>query len=202
MKKILATVALASSLVVPQLSAVENNFIMDIMPLAITAHSDVDGFSNKIGSSSYVASETISGSGSFSPNLALGYGLDLDYFSLDATVGVGAIVNGAFSATYLQGEVTAYVTSYEKGFMIGPFYRHMDISDPTWTTENLKMTGTAASAYGIAMMTGGKKVKFKVKISQLNGADIAVAGANGYTPSSNTLSLDGTTVELGLALRF
>lgn len=202
LKNTIVKTALVAGLFVSQLSAVENNFIVDIMPLSITAHSDVEGFSNKIGSSSYYASETISGSASVSPNISLGYGLDLPYFSIDATAGVGMIINGAFTASYWQGEATAYVTTAHKGFMIGPFYRYMNISDPTWTTDNLAMTGTVANAYGIAMMTGGKKVKFKIKVSQLNGADIAVAGKNGYIPSSNILSLDGTSVELGLALRF
>jgi len=206
MKKILTTVALMSTLITPQLSAVENNFIMDIMPLGITAHSNVDGFVNSYTSSSgySYASETISGSASFTPNIALGYGLDLPYFSLDATVGVGALVNGAFTATYTQAELTAYVTTAQKGFMIGPFYRYLNYSDPQWATDNLsmKMIDSSAYAYGIAMMTGGKKVKFKLKVSELNGADVAVAGKNGYTASSNVLSLDGVTVELGLALRF
>ena len=202
MKKILMTLALTSSLAISQLSAAENNFIMDIMPGSAIMHSDIDGFSNNYGGSSYYASETIKGKASFSPNIALGYGLDLPYFSLDTTVGGGAMINGAFTATYLQGEVTAYVTSLKKGFMIGPFFRYVDISDPKWVTDNLKMVGTTANAYGIAMMTGGKKVKFKMKVSQLTGANIAVTGRNGYIPSKNTLSLDGVSIELGLALRF
>ena len=202
MKKTLVVLVLTSALTVSQLSAVENNFIMDIMPGSAIVHSNIDGFSNKYAGSFSYASETISGKASFSPNIDLGYGLDLPYFSLDTTAGVGVMANGAFSATYLQGEVTAYVTSYKKGFMIGPFFRYIDISNPKWKTDNLNMVGTTANAYGIAMMTGGKKVKFKVKVSQLTGADIAVTGKNGYIPSRNTLSLDGLSVELGLALRF
>lgn len=198
MKKILVSIALASSVLLPQLSAAEHNFIMDIMPLGVTAHSDINGFKNKSGYSY----EAISGSASVSPNILLGYGLDLDYFSMDAEVGGGLLVNGAFSAAYLQGEMTAYVTSFQKGFMIGPFYRYMNIEDPTWGTKNLEMTGTVASAFGLAMMTGGKHVKFKMKVSQLNDANIAVKGVNGYRPSQDTLSLDGISLELGLALRF
>lgn len=198
MKKLITGLLLTSVVATSQLSAIENNFIMDIMPLSIVAHSDLEGFSNTSGFSS----ETISGSASVSPNILLGYGLDLSYFSFDVTAGGGALVNGAFSATYLQGEVCAYVTTKQKGFMIGPFYRIMDYSDPKWLTDNLIMTGTQASVYGISMMTGGKKVKFKMKVGQTSGADIAVQGINGYTASSNTLSLDGLNVELGLALRF
>jgi len=202
LKKAIIKTALVAGLLASQLSAVENNFIMDIMPGAYQGHSNLDGFVNSLGGSSYYASETISGKGSLSPNISLGYGLDIPYASFDATVGAGALVNGAFSATYVQGEVTAYVTTAEKGFMIGPFYRYVNYSDPKWATENLTMTGTTASAYGISMMTGGKKVKFKLKVVSLNGADIAVRGANGYSASSNIISLDGVGVELGLALRF
>jgi len=197
---------LAAGLLVSQLSAVENNFIMDIMPGSFQGHATTDGFTNsRTSSSSYYYgydSETIEGKVSFSPNIALGYGLDIPYASFDVTAGAGYLINGAFSASYLQGEVTAYVTTAQKGFMIGPFYRYVNYSNPTWITDNLTMEGTTASAYGLAMMTGGKKVKFKLKVVSLHGADIAVKGANGYTPSSNTISLDGVGVELGLALRF
>ena len=202
LKKTIVKTALVAGLFVSQLSAVENNFIMDIMPGAYQGHSNVDGFVNSIGGTSSYASETITGTGSISPSIALGYGLDIPYASLDVTVGAGYLINGAFTATYTQAEVTAYVTTAEKGFMIGPFYRYVDYSDPKWATENLTMKGTTASAYGISMMTGGKNVKFKLKVVSLNGADIAVEGANGYRASSNIISLDGIGVELGLALRF
>ena len=86
--------------------------------------------------------------------------------------------------------------------MIGPFYRYVDYSDPEWSTDNLVMAGTDAKAYGIAMMVGGKNVKFKAKVSKLSGADIAVFGVNGYAANSDVISLDGVSVELGLALRF
>jgi hypothetical protein len=206
LKSTMVKTALVAGLLVSQLSAVENNFIMDIMPGAYQGHSNADGFANSISTSSSYSysygSETISGQGSISPSIALGYGLDVPYASFDVTVGAGYLINGAFTAAYTQGEVTAYVTTGKKGFMIGPFYRYVNYSNPTWATDNLTMEGTTASAYGISMMTGGKKVKFKLKVVSLNGADIAVKGANGYTPSSDTISLDGVGVELGLALRF
>jgi len=202
LKKVIIKTALMASLLVSQSSAVENNFVMDIMPGSFQSHPDIDGFVNSYADSSYGETETISGKGSFSPNISLGYGLDIPYASFDITAGAGFLVNGAFSATYLQGEVTAYITTARKGFMIGPFYRYVNYSDPKWSTDNLIMTGTAANAYGISMMTGGKKVKFKLNVVSLNGADIAVKGANGYVPSSNTISLDGIGIELGLALRF
>ena len=191
-----------TGLLTSQLSAVENNFVMDIMPGSFQSHSNVDGFVNSRGGNRYSEIETISGKGSFVPNIALGYGLDMPYASFDITAGGGALVNGAFTATYLQGQVTAYVTTAGKGFMVGPFYRHVNYSDPKWTTDNLSMKGTTASAYGISMMTGGKKVKFKLNILSLSGADIAVKGENGYIPSTNIISLDGVGVELGVSLRF
>jgi hypothetical protein len=197
-KKIIIKTVLLAGLLTSQLSAVENNFIMDIMPGAYQGHTNVDGFVNSSG----FASETIEGTGSISPSISLGYGLDIPYASFDVTAGVGYLMNGAFTAAYTQAEVTGYVTTKAKGFMIGPFYRYVNYSNPTWSTENLSMEGTTASAYGIAMMTGGKNVKFKVKVVSLNGADIAVRGENGYTASSNVISLDGVGVELGLALRF
>ena len=202
LKSTMVKTALVAGLLVSQLSAVENNFIMDIMPGAYQSHSDVDGFVNSTSTSSSYGSETITGKGSISPSIALGYGLDVPYASFDVTVGAGYLINGAFTAAYTQAEATAYVTTGKKGFMIGPFYRYVNYSNPTWATDNLTMEGTTASAYGISMMTGGKKVKFKLKVVSLNGADIAVEGANGYTPSSDTISLDGVGVELGLALRF
>ena len=217
-KKLITVTALSVALSSSVASAVENNLIIDIMPLSFTAHDNVDGFENNIYVGGYRSgySEKIEGVGSISPNISIGYGLDLPYFSIDATVGAGYLANGAFTASYFQGELTAYVTTKHKGFMIGPFYRLIDFSDPTWSTDNLDMkmidntTSTVSNAfgnanayaYGIAMMTGGKKVKFKLKVSRLNDANMYVTGRNGYVPESNYLSMDGVSVELGLALRF
>jgi len=197
-KKNLFKLAIASSILFTQAQAIEHNFIMNIMPGSILASSDIEGFTNTVGG----PSETIDGYACFSPNLSLGYGMDIDYFSFDVAAGYGVLTNAVFTTFYIQAEATVYLTTLQKGFMIGPFVRYMDISDPEWSTDNLAMTGTSANAYGISMMTGGKKVKFKVNISKLSGADIAVTGRNGYIPSSSILSLDGTSIELGLALRF
>jgi len=199
MKKIVTGVLCAAALALQvEAKSVEHNFIMDIMPGSMQVHEDTDGFINTNG----VDTEEVTGVASFSPNINAGYGLDIPFGSFDVTGGIGAIINGAFSAVYTQVELAGYVTTRKKGFMIGPFIRYVNIADPEWATDNLNMEGTTALAYGIGMMTGGKKVKFKMKISSLNGADIAVQGRNGYTPNSNVISLDGIGVELGIALRF
>jgi len=199
MKK-LVTGALCAALLALQAEAkvVENKFVMDIMPGSAQIHEDTDGFTN---STAYDVEE-ISGVASFAPTIGAGYGLDIPFASFELTGGVGALVNGAFYAIYTKAELAAYVTTRQKGFMIGPFVRYVNISDPEWATDNLSMEGTTALAYGIGMMTGGKKVKFKLRVGTLTGADIAVRGENGYKPSSPVISLDGTTIEMGIALRF
>lgn len=194
-KKVILTCGLLAS----QLSAAEHNFVVDIMPGSFLVSSDVDGFTNTSG----FGSEEIDGSASFAPNISVGYGLDLSIpLSLDFTVGTGVLANAAFDTTYTQAELTVYGTTPSKGFMMGPFFRTMKFKDPSWTTDNLTMEGTTANAYGIAMMVGGKKFKFKMKLSKVSNADLKVQGHNGYVPSSSTLSLDGTMIELGMGLRF
>ena len=194
-KKVILTCGLLAS----QLSALENRFVVDIMPGGFLVSSDADGFEN----TSRLGSETIDGSTSFAPNISVGYGLDLAIpLSVDFTVGAGSVMNGAFDTTYTQGEVTVYGTTPLKHFMMGPFFRVMNFKNPSWTTDNLSMEGTSANAYGLAMMVGGKKFKFKMKFSKVTNADIKVQGHNGYTPSSSTLSLDGAMIELGMGLRF
>ena len=192
---------LVSTLLLSQLSAIEHNFIVDIMPLSLLASSDVSGLENRSRGGGVI--ESIEGSSSLVPNISIGYGLDLtSLLSIDLSVGKGALVNGAFDTTYTQGELTVYGTSASKRFMMGPFFRVMNFGDSTWTTDNLEMSSTSGQAYGLAMMVGGKKFKFKMKISQLTNTDIALKGKNGYSPSSSSLSLDGTMVELGMGLRF
>jgi len=199
MKKIVTGVLCAAALTLQvEANSVEHNFIIDIMPGSMQVHEDTEGFYNTNG----VDKEEITGVASFSPNISAGYGLDIPFGSFDVTGGIGAMINGAFSAVYTQVELAGYVTTRKKGFMIGPFVRYVNIADPEWATDNLEMKGTTALAYGIGMMTGGKKVKFKMKISSLNGADIAVNGLNGYNESQSSISLDGIGIELGIALRF
>jgi hypothetical protein len=41
-----------------------------------------------------------------------------------------------------------------------------------------------------------------MKLFQLANTDIQLQGENGYSPSSSSLSLDGTMLELGMGLRF
>ena len=190
---------LTSGLLVSHLSATEHNFIVDIMPGSFLVSSDVTGLTNTSGWSS----ETVDGSTSFIPNISVGYGVDLSIpLSIDVSVGTGALLNGAFDTTYTQAELTLYGTSASKHFMIGPFFRVMNFDDSSWITDNLSMAGTSGQAYGLAMMIGGKHVKFKMKLSQLTNTDIKLQGQNGYTPSSSSVSLDGTMLELGIGLRF
>ena len=192
-------IILTCGLIASQLSATEHRFIVDIMPGGFLLSSDIKGLTN----TSEWDLEEVEGSASLTPNISVGYGLDLSIpLSIDLSVGTGGLVNGAFHTTYTQTELTVYGTSASKGFMMGPFFRVMNFDDFSWTTDNLRMEGTSGHAYGIAMMTGGKKFKFKMKLSHLANTDIKLQGQNGYRPSSSSFSLDGTMLELGMGLRF
>ena len=169
------------------------------MPGSFLISPDIKGLENISG----FFDEKIDGSGSFSPNISVGYGLDLTSpLSVDLSVGTGALVNGAFDVTYTQAELTVYGTSKSKRFMMGPFFRVMSFDNPSWTTNSLMMEGTSGHAYGLAMMVGGESFKFKMKVSQLTNTDVKLTGQNGYAPSSSSISLDGTAIELGMGLRF
>jgi len=193
---------LTFGLLVSQLSATEHRLIVDIMPGSFLASSDLNGLTNT-SSGNFRVEESIEGSTSLNPNISIGYGLDLTSpVSIDLSVGTGALLNGAFDTTYTQTELTVYGTSESKRFMIGPFFRVMNFSESDWTTDNLSMSSTSGYAYGIAMMIGGEKFKFKMKLSQLTNTDIQLQGQNGYSPSSSNISLDGTMLELGMGLRF
>ena len=194
-KKTILTLGILAS----QLSATEHRFIVDIMPGSFLVSNDINGLTN----TSRGISETVEGSTSLNPNISLGYGLDLSApLSIDLSVGTGVLINGAFDTTYTQAELTGYWTTKSKRFMIGPFFRVMNFDDSSWTTTNLSMEGTSGHAYGLAMMIGGEHFKFKMKLSQLTGTDIKLQGQNGYIPSSSSLLLDGTMLELGMGLRF
>jgi hypothetical protein len=81
------------------------NFIVDIKPLSVLVSPNINGFSVTKTTPGIIYTESISGVGSWLPQLKLGVGFNLPLLFIDLYGGVGYLYNEAFSASMYLGDV-------------------------------------------------------------------------------------------------
>lgn len=182
--------------------AAEYAILAEVSPANVLFSGDIDKFSVTNDATGLIEDQVKSQT-SYVPTLGGGFEIDTQLWRYHVLAGLGMLEHDAFSANILKLEVAAYYTGgLQTGFMVGPHVSAYHFYEPSWDESvSVHLDSTSAVAPGIAFTVGDKFI-IKGSVDYLLGADINVQPANGYSASSESLSLDGIMVSLGVMMRF
>jgi hypothetical protein len=180
------------------------DFILDLRPASMLFSPDVDGFRVSRTSGFLHESDTISGSGSWMPNLKAGLRIDTSALNIDLTGGLGFLYNDAFhSSMYLADLALRFKVS--KHATIGPHVSLVEF-DPKWEGSgsdgsDVKLSEETAIMPGLCFTVGGKTASFSAGIDYID-ASFDVTTHNGWVANDDSIDISGFAVQLGVLFSF
>ena len=180
------------------------DLILDILPGSILISSDIDNFS-------VTRQVTLpDGSTTFSreepslvttvPTIRAGFGFDLEPVYVDATLGIGLMLNSRFQSVMYRGDVGAHFSFARNGSM-GPHIGVVQFSGLDWHGDaDVDLDSSTGIVYGLHVKIG-YDIAFMMSLDYLD-ADASVDGVDGWVPSDNTLDFSGLMLSFGVRGRF
>lgn len=176
------------------------NWVFDANPLSIINSPDLDGFNIRTGFSY----EEIDGSISLAPNIKTGVNFYTPVADLDLLVGVGSIINGAFSGGFITAEVAAMFRAGSDHFAIGPHFGVISLADTEWDEDNFSevdLEGNSGVFGGLAFHLGGGIVDFKANLDFVDVKYDVINFNPSQIVSGNVLDMSGFWLNLGVHLK-
>jgi hypothetical protein len=178
-------------------------FVLRADPASFMVSPDVDGFYVR----NALALEEVKGTTAWTPSIHAGIGFNLgDLAVLDATVGVGWYYGGeALESSFVTERLSARF-KLGKVVTLGAQLGLIQFDDLEWDGDfaksNVKFSDSDGYSAGLSFTAGSDRVSFSLSVEYVNLDDFDVTTTGGWTPSSNSLDLSGTLVNMGVLLRF
>lgn len=178
-------------------------FVLRADPASLMVSPDADGF--------YVRNvwgrEEIEGTTAWTPSIHAGIGFNVgDKAVIDATVGVGWYYGGeALESSFITERLSA---RFKLGNVItlGAQVGLIQFDDLEWNGDfaesNVQFSDSNGYLGGLAFTAGSDRVSFSLSVEYVNLDDFDVTTTGGWIPSSNSLDLSGTLINMGVLLRF
>ncbi len=178
-------------------------FILRADPVSFMISPDVDGF--------YVQStgirDEIDGSSAWTPNINAGIGFNArDSVLLDATLGVGWYHGGeALESSFVTQRLSAH---YQLGKFValGAQVGLIQFDNLDWKGDyagsDIQFSHSNGYLAGLSFTAGSARVSFSLSAEYVGLKDFDVTTTGGWTPSSNSLDLSGTLINMGVLFRF
>jgi len=178
-------------------------FVLRADPASFMISPDADGFyvRNALGR------EEVDGTTAWTPSIHAGIGFNVgDLAELDATVGVGWYYGGeVLESSFITQRLSARF-KLGKVVTLGAQFGLIQFDDLEWNGDyaqsNVKFSDSDGYLAGLAFTAGSDKVSFSLSVEYVKLDDFDVTTTGGWTPSSNSLDLSGTLINLGVLLRF
>jgi hypothetical protein len=178
-------------------------FVLRADPASFMISPDIDGF--------YIQNsgirEEINGYTVWTPSIDAGIGFNAgDSVLLDATVGVGWYYGGeALESRFVTQRLSARF-KLGKVVTLGAQLGLIQFDDLEWdgnfAKSNVKFSDSDGYLGGLSFTAGSDRVSFSLSVEYVNLDDFDVTTTGGWTPSSNSLDLSGTLINMGVLLRF
>lgn len=178
-------------------------FVLRADPASFMISSDIDGF--------YVQNsgirEEVDGTTAWTPSIHAGIGFNVgDKVLLDATVGVGWYYGGeVLESSFITQRLSARF-KLGKVVSLGAQFGLIQFDDLEWDGDdaqsNVNFSDSDGYLAGLLFTAGSDRVSFSLSVEYVSLDDFDVTTTGGWTPSSNSLDLSGTLINMGVLLRF
>lgn len=178
-------------------------FLLRADPVSFMISPDVDGF--------YVRSsgtrDEIDGYTAWTPNINVGIGYNAgDSLLLDATLGVGWYKGGqALESNFVTQRFSARF-KLSKVITLGAQVGLIQFDNLDWKGDfagsNVQFSDSDGYLAGLSFTAGSDRVSFSLSVEYVSLDDFDVTTTGGWTPSSTSLDLSGTLINMGVLLRF
>jgi hypothetical protein len=178
-------------------------FILRADPVSVMKSPDVDGF--------YVQRpgirDEIDGDTAWTPSINAGIGFNAgDSVLLDATLGVGWYKGGeALESSFVTQRLSARF-KLGKVVALGAQVGLIQFDNIDWKGDyagsNVQFSDSDGYLAGLSFTAGSDRVSFSLSVEYVSLDDFDVTTTGGWTPSSNSLDLSGTLINMGVLLRF
>ncbi len=182
----------------------EADIILDFMPGTLLISSDLDGFSVQgdvtLADGSVVYSREEPSLVSTVPTMRAGLGFELDPVYVDATVGVGLLLNSRFQSVMYRADIGAHF-SFARNGSFGPHVGLVQFSGLDWHGDaDIELDSSAGVTYGVHVKIG-YDIAFLMSLDYLSAeADVGSDGA--WSADSNVLDFSGLMIAFGVRGRF
>jgi hypothetical protein len=178
-------------------------FILSVDPVSFMISPDIDDF--------YIQGsgirEEVDGYTSWTPSINAGIGFNVgSSVLLDATLGVGWYYGGeVFESSFVTERLSARF-KVSKVITLGARLGLIQFDDLEWDGDygqsNIKFSDSDGYLAGLSFTAGSDRVSFSLSVEYVSLDDFDVTTTGGWTPSSDSLDLSGTLINMGVLFRF
>ncbi len=182
-------------------------FVLRADPVSFMISPDVDGFYIQRSGIRDEIRDEIDGYIALTPSINAGIGFNAgDSVLLDATLGVGWYYGGeALESSFVTQRLSARF-KLGKVVTLGAQVGLIQFDNLDWKGDyagsNVQFSDSDGYLAGLSFTAGSDRVSFSLSVEYVSLDDFDVTTTGGWTPSSTSLDLSGTLINMGVLLRF